>query len=312
MNIVELKKSIDTGTFTNLYIFYGEEYTILEEYIKMIKNKIGCECKSCESVSIIYKTLNSKSLFGSGKCLYIVRDDKEFLTAEQMWDIERKLKQKGITIIAKYGNIDQRSKFSKKFSDNMTSFDRLSENILAKYIKKDIDINNDNCEYLINVCNGDYGRIKLEIDKLVNACEYFKLKPDDCFRMCKSADLFYVEPEGEAFELVDSIMTRNYKTIYQLLEKSKRRNDNCFLIFTLLHTNVKQVLQLQLAGNQGDTQKATGLNGFQIKSAMKYVNRYSCEELVRFLKYIKYCDSGIKQGTISEDMALDYLLVNVL
>ena len=313
MNIVDLKKSIDSNNIGNFYIFTGEEYVILEEYIKIICNKANTKILSSQSVLSVYKSLSVKSLIGNEKCIYIIRDDKEFITAESMWtDIKRKLKVKGTILILKYSSIDQRSKFYKTFAEDITVFDRLSPNILLKYIKKDIDLNNENCEYLLNVCGSDYGRIRLEIDKIKNACQYFNLKPDDCFKMCKSSNLFYIEPEGETMELIDGIMTRNYKLVYKLLTESKRRNDNQFLIFTMLHNNAKAVLQVQLAGNDGDVQKSTGLNGFQVKSAYKYVNRYSCEELVRMLKYIKYCDSGIKQGLMSEDMAVDYLLVNIL
>lgn len=314
MNIIDLKKSIDSGNFQNLYIFTGEEYTILETYIKMICNKIGVEPKSSESVSNIYNTLHTKSLFNTGKTVYVVRDDKDFTSFESGWDgIEQKLKSKNITLILKYSNIDNRSKFAKKFTDTITVFDKLSETVLSKYIKKDLELKQDYVDYLISMCNKDYGRILLEIDKIKNASVFYKLSNDDAFKMCLSSRAFYIEPEGEVYDLVDSIMTRNYRDIYPLLEESKRRGDNQLLVVSLLHNNVRAVLQLQTCGTKDkEISKNTGLTPFQIKTAMKYVNRYTCEELVRFMKYLHYCEKGVKNGLFTQDFILDYLLVNVL
>lgn len=314
MNIVDLKKSIDSGNFQNLYIFTGEEYTILETYIKMVCNKIGVEPKSSESVSNIYNTLNTKSLFNTGKTVYVVRDDKDFTSFESGWDgIEQKLKSKNITLILKYSNIDNRSKFAKRFIDIITVFDRLSETVLSKYIKKDLELKQDYVDYLISICNKDYGRILLEIDKIKNASAFYRLSNDDAFKMCLSSHAFYIEPEGEVYDLVDSIMTRNYRDIYPLLEESKRRGDNQLLVVSLLHNNVRAVLQLQTCGTKDkEISKNTGLTPFQIKTAMKYVNRYTCEELVRFMKYLHYCEKGVKNGLFTQDFILDYLLVNVL
>lgn len=314
MNIIDLKKSIDSGNFQNLYIFTGEEYTILETYIKMICNKIGVEPRSSESVSNIYNTLHTKSLFDTGKTVYVVRDDKDFTSFESGWDgIEQKLKLKNITLILKYSNIDNRSKFAKKFSDTITVFDKLSETVLSKYIKKDLELKQDYVDYLISICNKDYGRILLEIDKIKNASAFYKLSNDDAFKMCLSSHAFYIEPEGEVYDIVDSIMTRNYRDIYPLLEESKRRGDNQLLIVSLLHNNVRAVLQVQTCGTKDkEMSKNTGLTPFQIKTAMKYVNRYTCEELVRFMRYLHYCERGVKNGLFTQDFILDYLLVNVL
>ena len=317
MNIVELKKSLDTGDFHNLYILTGEEYTILEMYIKMIENKMAekepVSIKSSETVSTIYKTLGTKSLLSSGKVIYVIRDDKEFTTAESSWtDLEKKLKAKNIVLILKYSSIDNRSKFAKTFTDVITTFDKLSEVVLTKYIKKDLNLKQEYIDYLISICNKDYGRILLEIDKIKNASKHFNLSDDDTFKMCVNAHAFYIEPEGEVYDLVDSIMTRNYREIYVLLEESKRRNDNQLLVISLLHNNVKAVLQIQTNGTKDDVAKNTGLTPFQVKTAMKYVNRYSCEELVRFMKYLRYCEKGVKNGLFSQDFIIDYLLVNIL
>ena len=38
--------------------------------------------------------------------------------------------------------------------------------MLIKYIQREIDLSERNCKRLIDICDGNYGRILLEIDKI--------------------------------------------------------------------------------------------------------------------------------------------------
>lgn len=314
MNIVELKKSLDLGELSNLYIFTGEEYTILNIYIDRICGLFDTVNKS-GSVLSIYKNMSSRSLIQTGKQVYVVRDDKEFLTSDTIWiDLVKRLKARNATLVLKYSSIDVRSKFSKHFNDCITVFDKLSDQVLLKYIYKDITLSKENAVTLINACNHDYGRILLEVDKIKNIVEHYNISANDAFNMCLNAHAIYIEPEGQVFDLVDSILTRNYRSVYKMLEESRRRGDSELSVFSLLHNNVKNILQIQTFGNSDNKKlmQATGLTQFQINTCSKYLNRYTCEELVRFMKYIRYCDKSVKDGTMQPDFAIDYLLVNIL
>jgi len=314
MNIMELKKSLDSGELSNLYVFTGEEYTILNIYIDKVCSFFDT-VKRSDSVLSIYKSLSARSLIQTGKQVFVVRDDKEFLTSETIWaDLMKRLKARNATLVVKYSSIDARSKFNKHFDEYITVFDRLSDRVLLKYIYKDITLSQENANTLMNACNGDYGRILLEINKIQNVMEYYKLSANDAFKMCLNAHAIYIEPEGQVFDLVDSILTRNYRSVYKMLAESRRRGDNELYVFSLLHNNVKTILQIQTFGNSDNKKliQATGLTQYQINTCSKYLNRYTCEELIRFMKYIKYCDKSIKDGTMQSDFALDYLLVNVL
>ena len=312
MTLMELKKSMSEGSFRNLYIFYGEEFQILNIYINKLCAKIGGITYKSESIQNIIKTLNTKSLFASSKSIYVIRDDKSFLTDEKSWEgLEKLLKSKNITVIMKYGNIDARSKFSKKFADNIVEFTYLSESMLCKYIRKDLDISDEDCLYLAELCGKSYGRILLEVDKVKNLKKARRLSDNDAFRICKQNGVFYSEISGEVYELVDCIMKRDYKHVYSLMENSKKRGDNPLMIVSLLHNNVKAVLQITLAGTKNVTE-LTGLTGYQVKTAMEYVNKYKIEELVTFMKYLKYYEKAVKQGIVTSEDVVDYLIVNVM
>ena len=313
MNLVELQKDIVSKSPKNIYIFYGEEYTVLEMYISKLKSLFS-NSYSCDSYKTVQGKLFGKSLFQTGKELYIIRDDKDFIECESYWEeFAEKLAKMDIFVIFKYSSLDQRTKFAKHFIDAEVEFTKLQPDILKKHIKKEIDVSDKCCDYLIDICKSDYGRILLEIDKVKNASKFYRLSDEDSFKMCYNAQVFYEEPEDVVYDLVDSILTRNVKLVYDLLEESKRRGDNPIMLLSLLHTNVKAVLQVQSIGNNlKGASETTGLTPFQVKNASKYVNRYDNKELVRFIKYIKYCEKSAKNGTLQQEMLLDYLLLNVL
>ena len=313
MNLIELKQSISKKEFNNMYIFYGDEYAVMEIYIKNICSTICGEVRKAESVSHVCKTLTSKSLIGAKNTIYIIRDDKEFLTQESLWDdLYKKLNNKNIVLILKYSNIDSRSKVHKKFDAYITKFDLLSEEILVKYIKKDLELKDEYCKLLVTICKNNYGRLLLEINKIKNISSHYGLSVDDSFKMAYNSDIFYIDAEDVVQDFVDAVMMRDRKKILTLLKESKDHGDSELLLLSYLHNIVKVVLQIQTIGTQVDISKATGLSGFQLKYAYKYVNRYSCEELVNFMKYIKYCEGSIKNGLMDHDMTIDYLLINVL
>lgn len=312
MNIVELKKQLDNNILSNLYIFTGEEHTILDIYIDKVCSKFQT-VKHTDSVYPIYKNLTTKSLISSENCVYVIRDDKEFLSSESIWkDLNSKLSKKGITLVVKYGTLDARSKFYKQFSDSITTFEKLSDKILLKYVLKDLTVPTDYATKLINACNSDYGRILLEIDKIKQYAQYSGVSDKKAFEDCFDSHIIYMEPEGQVFDLVDCIMLRDYRNVYKLLQESRRRSDNELYILSMLHNNAKALLQIQIFGNSNmkELSNATGLNTYQINSCTKYLNRYSCEDLVKLIKYIKYCDKCIKDGTFTASFAIDYLIVN--
>lgn len=56
----------------------------------------------------------------------------------------------------------------------------------------------------------------------------------------------------------------------------------------------------------------TGLTAWQVKLAKEKGNHYSIGELVNAMKIIRSSEKGIKTGMIEQEVAIDYILVNIL
>lgn len=164
MNLQALKADIQTKKLSNFYIFIGPEWIAQNMYIKQIAKVSGNEIKRIDSISKVYMKLKNKS-FLTQNYIYVARDDKEFMESEKLQNEIPKVLRDNIYILI-LTNVDKRTKIYKKYQSNMVEFEYFDDKVLTKYIQKEIDLSPANCKKLIDICESDYGRILLEIDKI--------------------------------------------------------------------------------------------------------------------------------------------------
>ena len=312
MTLPELKKSISEKKPQSLYIFTGAEIAVMDIYIKKIASMFP-QTMYAESLQSIIPKLKSNSLISNEKTLYVMRDDKSISSAEKIWtSMKTSSLQKTNSLLFTFTTLDKRGKFYKAFDNYITYFEPLSSQILLKYINKEVQISQKKAEFLINITNNNYNKILLETDKIKNLSAHLHITDDEAFDMCVKHNAFYIPPDGDIFELLNAILSRDVRNTNKQLEKFKRRGDSPLAILSLLHTNIKALLQLQCADGMANIGKVTGLNGFQINNLNPFKNKYSTQELIRILTILHYCDKAVKQtGSIDQDILLDFLLVKI-
>jgi len=313
MNLMELKKDLSDKKLQKLYIFTGEEIAILRIYLSKLSKLFPGQTFEVENLSGITSRLKSNSLIHTEKSMYIIRDDKAVLTAEKIWkSLKSGTFQNGNVVVLVYTTIDKRGKFYKEFADSIVHFEHLSEDVLLKYVAKECDIDKKKASYLINICANDYNMILLETDKVKNLSKNLNITHNEAFDMCLSNNAFYIPPEGEIFDLLNSILSGNVRETYAQLKMFERRGDSPIAVLSLLHNNLKAVLQVQCTQGYQNVGQITGLNGFQIKNAQRFCNLYTDQELIRMIKINRFCEKCIKQtGMIDIDMILDFMFVKI-
>lgn len=164
MDVTTLKAKIKSKQIPSYLIFAGEEWKVQEIYIKQIAKVTSKETVRIDSVTEIYRKLKNKTFAGKPK-IYIVRDDKELMKNEKLQQqIEASLVND--ILIHILTTVDKRTKYYKCYNASIINFTRLSDAMLYKYIQKEIKLSKANTERLIDICEHDYGRILLEIDKI--------------------------------------------------------------------------------------------------------------------------------------------------
>ena len=317
MNVTEVKRHIKDKNPLNYYVFTGEEIEVMNIFIKKIAEVSGATICRADTLSSIMSSLQNKS-FLSPKMCYVVRDDKEYMSAENLWEkFENNEIQQGNIVIMLYTSLDKRSKFYKHSENRIVVFEQLSHENLKHEIQKRIDLSDTNTDKLIDICEGNFGRILLEIDKIQHwVVGYGKDKQEQMpeeggFLRLINDGTINQPPQDCIWDFVEAVLTDKPKRSFGLMQEALEFGNPTLTLISVLYKDTKQLLQVQACPTDNVSQ-STGLSGWDIKRAKSRVGKYSNRELINAMKIIREAEKGIKSGSIEESMALDYILVNIL
>ena len=318
MELVDLMKSISCNSIPHFLILYGEEQKIIDIYIQNIVQSVGGKRVVVDNVSQVIKDNGKKSLDKSIK-VYVSTEDTAFMTKDESWENVRNSMRKNY-IILRYHSLDKRSAFVKKNQQNIVEFSHLSDEVLQQYIYRDLpDLSDENVSKLISYCNNDYGRILLEIDKIWQAQSSrlsnfnINLDSNDCFEELDKQGLFHKEIGDITFELTDAVLGGYPEKAVQKLDEAKRKGEPAMMIASILYNGFRNLLAYQgLGSNKQGAVERTGLSKGDIWRCSKNVGGYSIEEVKRNMLICQNIESGIKTGSVDEDIALEYLVLSCL
>ena len=256
-------------------------------------------------------------LFNTKK-LYVILDDLDIMKQENVWN---EINPNENIIIFKYNNLDKRNKFYKQFENNIVEFNKLSDEVLVKYIQKEIPLSESNCKKLIDICGNSYNQILLEIDKIKNHNQLIfantefdgcPFNPNDAtFLELEKQGAFHKEISDITFTFIEKVITRDIKQVYELQKQLKQIGESNIKLLSLLYNNFKIILLIQSC-KSNDICKTTGLKGNEVYYNKDKTGYYSIRELVRALRIIQKTEEGIKTGKIDEQISIDYVLSNIL
>lgn len=312
MQIYELKEQLVKKTLQPLYIFTGEEIAIGNIYIDKIAAIMNTKPKRVDSVGSIFGKLQNQSLMNKPSC-YVIRDDKEYLAQDKIWDsLNNGLVQGDNVIILIYNNLDKRSRFYKHHKEMLTEFEKLIPEVLAKYIKREIGLDPKYGIQFAELCDCNYSRILLECDKLKHLAAARNCNIQSAYAIAIKEKLIHIEPKDVIFELIDAVCKREITRSYRLYEELKAVNESPLGVISLLYTNFKSMLLVQSAGAGANITKRTGLTPWQVKLAKEKGVHYGIDELVRAIRIIRETEKGIKTGAIEQNMSVEFILASVL
>ena len=320
MKLHELQKQIVSKELDKVYVFTGEEIGIMDIYLDKIYSVVGCDVVRMDSVQEAYAKMTQRRISGAPRC-FVVRDDKEFLKQDKIWGTVFSLANKSPDyLILVYSSMDKRSKFYKQNTEMLTEFEKLSADMLSKYISKELPgiKDRDSCK-LAEICECNYSRILLECDKIRQYIAAVKRHTGQSMDygaaltlLVESGVIF--QPIGDiTFKFTDAVLTRNYKDASRYLREARQKQEPEIMVLSILYNGFKQILMVQgLGRDQSEPVKRTGLTPWQVKMAKEKQGHYSISELIEALKIVRFVEKGIKTGQIDADMSLEYLIVNIM
>lgn len=314
MNVSDVKNHIKTKQFDCFYIFTGEDWKVQQIYIQQIAKVSGLKCRYVNAISDVWGKIVNKSIFDDTS-IFVVRDDIDILNNEKLQlQLNMSVLNDNIIILL-LTNADKRTKFYKKYQDIIVTFEHLKPEILKKYIQKEIRLSDKNTNILMEICENDYGRCLLEIDKIKRYAYSIAINKSDInhdyyFRILLDNGDIYIPPRDMIFDFIDNILNADVNNAFELYNECIECGESRMVMLSVLYTNAKQVLQVQSC-NSKDIEKATGLTKWQIKNAKKHLNIFSNRELINIMSMCQKCEKGIKTGEIDEEYSMLYILTNI-
>lgn len=302
MNLIDLKTQIISKQLDNIYYFTGEDWKLRNTYIHQIATVKHSKLQYVDSVKEIIGSAKSSSII-SGTTCYVIYEDKEYITNEKAWTTLKEIVNHD-TIIFVYNTLDKRSKFYKQLKDTLVEFNHMNDDLLYKYINQAISLNIRNSQRLIDVCEKDYGRIMLEVDKIKH---YSLIDYNKGCEILFDKGLIYTPPKDAVFDLVDAIIKKDTDAFY-LYDQCKKVGESNLVILTNLFNTVKATYQVQTYTGNGDIGKVTGLNNGMVWGCKKRVGYRSNRTLLYIMKLVHRIECGIKKGTMEDEISIDYLL----
>ena len=306
MEVQELKRLIKDDNIPNFLIFTGDEWKIQQEYIKQIAKVKKLSISYAEGIDAVWDELKAQSLFGSD-VLYVLRDDKELMANEKIYSRLNDVLRNNMLVL-ELTSVDNRLKIIKTYKDSIVEFNALKSDILKRYIQREIDLSDRNCNILMEICDYNYGRCLLEIDKIKRYVNYLGPAPtqDGVFQKLLEDGAIYIPPRDTIWEFIKAFLQNKPKVAYELYQDLKGLETPTLSIISNLYNNAKQVLQVQTCTSK-DISKSTGLISWQIRNAKECINRFSTRDLEILLRWLQRIERDIKTGFLDEKIAIDYL-----
>lgn len=314
MTVQDFQKQIRSGQINRVLLLYGEEVAVMDEYLSHLYRAIGVRPSLLDKVSDAYKRLVQRKMT-AGSRVFVVRDDTEFFKVDKQWGKVFTAAENGDDyLVLIYSKMDKRSKFYKQNQERLCEFQKLSSSILANYISRLIPgMGTADCVEFAEVCECDYSRIKLEADKVRHYMSVTGMSASSATKELIGDGVIY-KPVGDiTFQFTDAILTRNVRQAFEYLLKAKAIAEPSVLTLSVLYNGFKQILMVQgLGRDQSEPVRRTGLTAWQVKMAKEKQGHYSIAELIDALKIIRFAERGIKTGLIDDDIAVEYVMANIL
>ena len=312
-----------------LYLLYGKEFILMNEFIDNIKKKNNIDKYNTEyfdlensRVKEIIDAANTISLFDEKKLIivdnsYIFTSNNKKVDEEDLkyLDDYLKLPNEKTIIIFKTNNeaIDSRKKI-------VSLFKKIGE---VKEFNKVVNLNEKIIEYLnpykIDQKTISYfiNRVGENIDTIYQECEKIKLYKD------KDTNITIEDIESlttksintDIFYLIDNILSNNKEIALECYYEMIKKGEEPIKIIIMIANQYRLILQVKELVKKGyrehDIVDILEQKPYSIRKAMERMNKYTKDELYLYLNNLAELDINIKSGLVDKNIGFEMFLLNI-
>jgi len=326
----DLRKEIEAGTSTGLYIFYGEETYLRDYYLAEMRKKYVAEDFEAFNYSVFDKTVGAAELTDAVDSFPVFADKKMIVLHDlDLFKPPAELRDSLEKIVADvpdhcilvffYDTIafapDKRTKLFSAFKEKgkAINFETPKKEELMPWIRRCFralgkDINNEMCEYLVFLCGTSMTSLTGEISKIAAYATIETIKREHIDAVAIPVT------DAVVYDLTDAIAEKNYKKAMEVYQRLKQTGEEDVALVALM---AKQLRQTYTAKLSGSTQKLSAMWGmrssFQADRIMRTAKRSDLASLRHAVTLCAQADADIKgySGASMQDDAVKLLLANL-
>ena len=330
-NILDLENDIKNNNIHGIYVFYGEEKYLQEEYLKKIKKMFGKLDVGINYILLDEDSINSlisdieTPAFGYEKKLIIIKNSGLF-KKDSKSPYKDKIKtyiNENIDIINNYCVIIFIEEIVHKM-DFYKTIEKLSIVIETKTMKLPeikarlkkicslykVNINNKELDYLIEISGTNMQNLINEIRKLIEYTgENGEITQDSIDKLCIK------DIQAIIFDLTDFIGNRDIRNALEVLNNLIYNREPLQKIMITLYNHLKKLYLTKLAINESkDLVQVLELKPNQVFLIGKYKKQSGCfteNALIDLLEKLIKLDYNSKNGLMDIDIGLKSIISSI-
>lgn len=300
----------------NLYLFYGNNKSIINDKINNIINKYNIVDNNIikydleDNLDNIIEEASMISLFGDTKLILINATFKEDIDVDKLEEYLKHYNNNTYIVFIANDKVDTRRKLYKLIDKYGTIEEVNSDNnYIRSYIKEYIKDYKIDINYFLSKVSDNLDNIKNELDKLM----LYKME-DKNITNKDIDDLVIPNIEEDIFALTDSVITNNIDKSITLYNKFMDKNYEPIYIIGLLGNQFTLLYQVKKLYNMGKSNNEIasilGVHPYRVKLAIQNSYYYTEEDLIKYIYKLGNLDKDIKTGNIDKTLGLELFLIN--
>ena len=318
----KLNEDIKNNSFKSVYLLYGEEDYLKNQY----KNKFKDAICGDDTINYTYyegKNIDVKELletaetmpFFAERRLIIVENSGFFKTSNEELANYFKEENQSACVVFIENEVDKRNKLYKTVNEKgyATEIGVQSQSVLESWIqglakKNGKEISKKASTKLIEAVGNDMVNISTEFEKLLSyTLDRTDIEEEDIDKICS------ISINAKIFDMIDAMSVHNqtramhiYKDLVALKEPPMR-------ILFMITRQFNIMLMVEELYRKGNDSKAiaskTAIQPFIVSKVIKQLNNFKRDTIVSALEDGLKLEEDFKNGKIAENMAVEMLLI---
>ena len=321
----QLIEDIKTGSFRHVYLLYGKEHYLRNQYRDRLVKAILPEDSGMNLTVFGGDHLSEGAVIDQGETLpffaerRVIRLDRTGLFKAQSDLLPDYVKSVPdyLYMVFTEDEVDKRSRLYKAVSKSgrCVEFGEQDEQTLSTWVvrmlsNEQLKIRRSSLSHLLERTGSDMNRIATETDKLIHFCtgkEEVTLEDIDLI----VSDL----PEDRVFDMISALTRHSQREAMDLYADLIALKEPPLKILSLIASQYNRLLmisELKARGlPDGEIAKKAGMPPFAVKKSAGLARSYTAEQLKAVLELCASSDEDIKSGRISDRNAVELLLVHL-